>query len=329
MDLGIGVIGCGAIARDVHLPVLAARRDVRVAALADPDSAAVRACRRVAPTAAVCDGYHELLVWPGVNAVLIAVPSPLHAEIAVAGFSASKHVYLEKPLATSLPDARRVLDAWRSSGRIGMIGFNFRFHPQCLEMKRRLAAGEIGRLLALRTVFTTRAGARPGWAASTSQGGGPWFELAIHEIDLARFILEEELTGIRAREEDGTVTFDARTPKGVLVQGLFSMGSIEEGLIECHGTRGKLEISRYHSASVEFRACRATGVAGKMIQDLSQLAALPSLWRKWRAPSNQPSYSAAWSHFINAARGGGTVVSPDLLDGYRSLEVVETARGTL
>jgi predicted dehydrogenase len=103
--------------------------DVELIALAEPDvQRRVEASRR-APGAAAYGSYHDLLKMPEVEAVVICLPNALHAEVAVAALEQGKHVYLEKPLATSLDEAQRVVTAWRRAGVVGMIGFNYRFNP--------------------------------------------------------------------------------------------------------------------------------------------------------------------------------------------------------
>src|SRR5690349_4476182 len=126
--VAIGVIGCGQIAQAVHLPVLSRLPGVRVTALADTDATRLSQAAARVPRAACFSDYARLLATPEVDAVVICAPPALHAEVAVAALKANKHVYLEKPLATTLEDADRVCEVWRQSGRVGMIGFNYRFN---------------------------------------------------------------------------------------------------------------------------------------------------------------------------------------------------------
>ena len=92
--LRIGVIGCGQIARAIHLPVLARIRDARVVALAEPVEASRAAAAALAPEAAAFADYRELLQTRGLDAAVICVPPHLHAPCAIAAFDAGLHVYL-------------------------------------------------------------------------------------------------------------------------------------------------------------------------------------------------------------------------------------------
>ena len=95
--LRIGVIGCGQIARAIHLPVLARIPDARLAALAEPVEPNRVAAAAMAPGARVFSDYRELLDAGGLDAAVICVPPHLHAPCAIAAFDAGLHVYLEKP----------------------------------------------------------------------------------------------------------------------------------------------------------------------------------------------------------------------------------------
>jgi len=128
-SLAVGLIGCGAITRSAHLPVLLAIDDVRVTAIADSDPAALEAAHARVPHARAFHSAEELVAEGDVDAVIVAVPSALHADVAVAVLDGRKHLYLEKPIATTAADGRRVLDAWRRAGTIGVVGYNYRRNP--------------------------------------------------------------------------------------------------------------------------------------------------------------------------------------------------------
>lgn len=84
---------------------------------------------------------------PEVEAVVICLPPALHAEYAIAAFQAGKHVYLEKPIATNLLDARAVVEAWRKAGTVGMMGFNYCFNGLYQSAKQYVRSGPLGDLV--------------------------------------------------------------------------------------------------------------------------------------------------------------------------------------
>ncbi len=86
----------------------------------------------------------ELLADPALDAVVLATPVPSHAELAVRVLEAGKHCFVEKPLAQSVADAERVLEAARSSGRVLMVGHLLEYHPGVQKLKELTASGALG-----------------------------------------------------------------------------------------------------------------------------------------------------------------------------------------
>ena len=94
-------------------------------------------------------------------------PASQHAELAVAALEAGKHLYLEKPIATSVAEAEPVVAAWRCADRRAMIGFNYRHHPSYLAMRHAVVRGEIGNIVAVRVTFCTPRHWAAGWRRSS------------------------------------------------------------------------------------------------------------------------------------------------------------------
>src|SRR4030042_5317136 len=117
--LKVGLMGCGRIAQSVHLPVLTHLPEVELVALAEVDPERLEKARHLVPKAVVCDHYETLLKMKEVEAVIICLPNDLHTEAAIASLQQGKHVYLEKPLATNLDEARRVLEVWQNTHLVG------------------------------------------------------------------------------------------------------------------------------------------------------------------------------------------------------------------
>jgi predicted dehydrogenase len=329
--LRVGLAGCGLVASQVHLPILSRRRDVRVVGVADVDPARrAAACRRV-PGARAFATYDEMLAGADLDAVMVALPSALHAQATLAALRAGKHVYVEKPLATDLGAAGCVLEAWRQTRLVGMVGFNYRFNPLYESARRKLAAGAIGPPLAVRSVFsTTPAMARHAWKANRATGGGVLLDLGSHHLDLIPFLLGARVCEVYAQTRTGqaeadTATVDLRLDNGVVAQCLFSWSSVEEDRVEVYGPRGKLAVDR--GASVEARITGPRRRLGRLadLGEALRFATRPGyLVRKVRSPLAEPSYAVALGRFVTAARTG-TPMAPDLDDGYRSLAVVIAA----
>ena len=113
-------------------------RGSRITALADTDERRLADAHRFAPQAATHTDYVQLLDQTTVDAVFICLPTDLHAVAAQAALCAGKHVYLEKPIASNLDEARLVLETARRGDVITMIGFNYRYNPIYTAVRRHI-----------------------------------------------------------------------------------------------------------------------------------------------------------------------------------------------
>lgn len=95
----------------------------------------------------------EILIDPKVMGVAIAAPAPLHAEIACKCLEAGKHVFVEKPIALSLSDAQRMVDAGVANNRLVMVGHLLNYHPAFLKVVEIVGSGELGNL---RRIYSNR-----------------------------------------------------------------------------------------------------------------------------------------------------------------------------
>ena len=324
----VGLIGCGSIGRLVHLDILAYLPDAELVALAECDpQRRIEATRRVPQIAAFAD-YQELVKMSEVEAVVICLPNALHAEAAVAALEQGKHVYLEKPLAISLQEARRVLAAWRQAGVVGMIGFNFRFHALYQDARRHIQSGRIGEVIAIRSVFAASGRTAPSWKQTRQHGGGVLLDLASHHVDLVHFLfgqpVREVFGRLRSQRSEGdSAALQLRLADGLLVQSFFSISAVDEDCFEIYGRSGKLMIDRYLSLDVEITDPEIDFSRLKQLgRGLRTLLTGPNVREKMKAPRREPSYKAALKHFVAAVRSNQRC-SPDFADGYRSLAVLE------
>lgn len=299
-------------------------------ALADSDPQRLQEAKERAPEAIAVAQYHDLLAMPEVEAVLICLPSALHAEAAVAALERGKHVYLEKPLATTLADACAVLAAERRAGVTTMIGFNLRFHPLFQAAKQHVQAGRLGALVGVRSVLTAGVSSLAPWKQRRESGGGVLLDLASHHIDLVHFLFEQRVQEVSAevwsqRSEDDSAMLHLRLADGLRVQSFFSLHTVEEDRFEIYGQTGKLAVDRHWSVDVEMTQAGA-GVSRKKLlsRSLRSLTRSPFALEKIAAPRREPSYHTALEHFVMAVRAGQSA-SPNFRDGYRSLAVIAAA----
>jgi myo-inositol 2-dehydrogenase / D-chiro-inositol 1-dehydrogenase len=182
MKLRIGIVGAG-YAGNMHAGVL--RRDERVEVRIGPSSS-----------------FHELL--DGSDAIYIATTNARHAPLALESLAAGKHVFCEKPMATTLADAKRVLDAANASTKVFQIGHNRRFAPVYKRLKELLIESpphtahikmNRGELL------------KPAWTGDEAVTGGFLYETPIHMFDMMRFQFGEiaSLDARRSQPDDFSV----------------------------------------------------------------------------------------------------------------------------
>lgn len=182
--IGVGIIGAGKAGRS-FARTMGAMPGVRVRAICagHPESAAAVARELGIPRGAA--DYRELLDDPSIEAVVVASPDPLHCEHAVAAASAGRHVLCEKPMCRSVAEAEAMIRAAGEHRVRLMVGFTERFAHPCLDARRRIAEGEIGRprmVLARRCHPRTAVRGR-GWLNDRQTGGVLHF-VGTHNIDL-------------------------------------------------------------------------------------------------------------------------------------------------
>ncbi|MFJ8826037.1 Gfo/Idh/MocA family protein [Streptomyces sp. NPDC102467] len=226
--LGIGLVGCGGFAEFV-LDAVAGLPGLRLAAVADPspDRAARLGARHGVPALASLD---ELLERDDVAAVLIATPPATHAAMALTALRAGRHVFCEKPLATTTGDAAAVAAEARRSGRVLVVDHVLRYNPLLRAVERLTAQGLLAP--ARRFLFENDASDEDlgpdHWFWDPAHSGGIFIEHGVHFFDAARALLGSDPVGVRAtavRRPGGPVDMvsaDVVHPGGVLASHLHS-----------------------------------------------------------------------------------------------------------
>ena len=330
MTVRVGILGCGAITRSAHLPSLVRERDVAVTALADTDAATLAATHTQAPKARATAEYRDVIAMADVDAVIIALPPALHADAAVAALETGKHVYIEKPLAASLADAKRVVATAKDKSLTAMMGFNYRFNPLTQQARAKITARAIGDVVAIRTVFSTSARPLATWKQRRDSGGGALLDLAVHHIDLVCYLLDVNVTSVSAniasvRTDHDSVALQLGLTTTISAQIFCSLSCVDEDRTEIYGTNGKLVIDRYGSLRVDVSPPAARGALGLAVNRLAgEIGAMSYGTQKQRAPMHEPSFPAAISAFLKSIRDR-TPGSPGLSDGLRATRVIDAA----
>jgi myo-inositol 2-dehydrogenase / D-chiro-inositol 1-dehydrogenase len=312
--LDIAVIGAGRIGQ-IHARNVAAHGEARLVGVADLDDAAAGklagACgsRAISTDAAFAAG-----------AVLIASPTPTHADYIERAAAAGRAIFCEKPIDLDAERVRACLTAVKRAGVTLMVGFNRRFDPHFATLKRRMDAGKIG-ALELLTIVSKDPGPPPLSYVRTS--GGLFRDMMIHDLDMARFMLGEDPVELhaaasclvdRAIADAGdvdTAVVTLRTASGRLCQISNSRRATYgyDQRIEAHGAKGMLRAGNVTQTTVE--VANGGGFASE--------PALPFFLERYAA-----AYRAELDAFIAAAAGRGAA-KPDGDDGLKALLLADAA----
>jgi len=176
----VGIIGAGWIAEE-HAAIIRRLDGVELAAVCDVDEARARELAGGAP--AYTD-WRELIEHEAPAAIFVCTPPMLHREMAVQALEWGIHVYLEKPVARGLDDARAIVDATAGSDAVCAVGYQWRAVEVLADLGEALDGQELGLLIGIGTGPTK---SRP-WFLNRSEGGGNLLERASHGIDLARAV---------------------------------------------------------------------------------------------------------------------------------------------
>lgn len=192
--IGVGLIGtgymgkCHALAWTAVHAVFGDGPVVRLAHLSEvTDELAARRAGEFGFARSGAD-WRALVNDPAVDVVSVTTPNQFHAEMAVAALEAGKHVWCEKPMATSLADAERMADAARAAGRVAILGYNYVQNPMVRQIGHLLASGAIGRVNHVRVEmdedFMADPGAPFGLKSDRSSGHGALDDFGVHPVSL-------------------------------------------------------------------------------------------------------------------------------------------------
>lgn len=192
----IGIIGCGGIANQKHLPALKAHADkAEITALCDiiPERAEKSAKEFGITGAKVYTDYQEMLTDKGVefDAVHVCTPNVAHCSITVTALEAGKHVLCEKPMAHNTEDARKMMNAWKKSGKKFTVGYQNRFRDDTTTLHTACEKGELGEIYFAKA-HALRRRAVPTWGVFPNkalQGGGPLIDIGTHALDLTLWMM--------------------------------------------------------------------------------------------------------------------------------------------
>lgn len=196
----IGIAGLGAAGR-AFVPAIRANREFELRAIADP-SAEIRA--EFEGQLAAYPDVEAMLGDRALDAVCIATPTQMHARQACAAFAAGKHVVLEKPMATSIDDARAIVEASERAGKVLLVGHSHSYDAPIARMRALVEEGALGAPRMANTWCFTDWVYRPRRPEELDigKGGGVTFRQGAHQLDILRLLCGGRAASVRAKTFD-------------------------------------------------------------------------------------------------------------------------------
>lgn len=201
MKLRVGIIGAGQ-AGERHAVGFSQARGASVAGIADLDG---RRATRIAErfNAQPYKDWRRMLDREEVDILVVALPHNLHLAPAEAAAACGLHVLMEKPIATSMEEAQRIVDVCRDAGIKFTISFVHRFRDELLVARRWVAENQLGEpRVAIETMNGQRGDHSPRWITNKKMaGGGVLMYGAIHSVDRLRWLLDSDIVTVAARKQ--------------------------------------------------------------------------------------------------------------------------------
>lgn len=193
--LRVGIIGASRVASE-HAGAVAATLGAELVGIADPDVARAEQVAEAWGCRVYAD-LRSLLDATSVDVVMLGLPNDLHCPVALEALEAGKHVFVEKPMANTLADCDRMIEAAGRNDVHLFVGHSQRFYPSTVAAREIVRSGRLGRPIMARDVWTKAFGAesRPPWFLDRGRGGGMWLMNGAHMIDRCCWVLG---SGVRA-----------------------------------------------------------------------------------------------------------------------------------
>lgn len=319
--LNIGILGCGRIGQ-VHGGSLQHIDTARVAAVADAFEDAANAL--AARTGAQVMTTDQIIADPSIHAVVIGTPTNTHFDLIQASARAGKAIFCEKPVDMSAARIRELITIVEGAGVPFLTGFNRRFDPGFATLQARIAAGDIGDV-ELVTILSRDPSPPP--VSYIKSSGGLFRDMMIHDFDMARFLLGEEVVRVFAT---GSALVDPAIGEAGDVDTAVAVLTTASGRIcqisnsrratygydqraEVHGSLGLIKANNVPENNVEFASGAGFRSAPAQHFFLERYAA---------------AYRAEMMHFI-ACLGAGIAPSPGIRDGLAAQMIADAAAQSL
>lgn len=191
--LRVGIIGCGGIAKGKHMPSLSKLDGIEMVCFCDIiEERAEKAAKKYGIEGAkVYTDYKEMLDNEQTDVIHVCTPNKSHADITIYALEKDNHVMCEKPMAKTAADARRMVEAYKRSGKKLTVGYQNRQRADSVYLKTVVDNGDLGDIYFAKA-HAIRRRAVPTWGVflnEEEQGGGPLIDIGTHALDLTLWMM--------------------------------------------------------------------------------------------------------------------------------------------
>ncbi|RUR01477.1 Gfo/Idh/MocA family protein [Labedella endophytica] len=345
--LGVGIVGGGFMA-EVHSRASRAAGAQLIGIASSSPARSDSAAERLGIERGFAS-LDDLVDDPRIGVVHVCTPNALHAEQAERVVAAGKHVVCEKPLATTVADARRLTDAADAAAVVASVPFVYRFHPLVREARARVAAGETGRLLTINASYLQDwllQSSDDNWRVDEAAGGRSraFADIGSHLVDLVEFVTGDRVVRVAAakrtffadRAEHSAVTTEdavaatVETASGAI--GTFLVSQVAPGrknrlLVEISGDAESIVFDQEQPETIWLGRRSGSVVlprdAEQLAPDAARLVAVPA----GHAQGYQDAFNAFVADTYAAIRGEDPGGLPVFADGLRAGLVTEAVMG--
>ena len=254
---GYCIVGLGRISMQHFMPAIKTSPKAQVTALVSGhrDKAERMAAEYGVPASSIYsyDNYDAIAGNPNIDAVYIALPNSMHAEYSIRAAKAGKHVLCEKPMSTTVAEAREMIAACQRAKKKLMIGYRCHLEPVNQRAVQLIREGRLGKIQAIESAFGFNIKPNEWRTQRKMAGGGPLMDVGIYSLNACRYLTGEEPVEIDAHssviDHDGrftdieeNISWTMTFPSGVLASCNSTYGAGMPGFYRVHGSQGMLHL---------------------------------------------------------------------------------------
>ena len=265
----VGVVGCGKVAKGIHIPALLRVKGVEVAAVCDISEAEAKRTAKMFDIDRSYTDLSDMLKREDLEMVDICTPPHMHAPMAIQAIDEGCHVLLEKPMTSSVSEADEILRALKNSGVKLCVVHNYLFMPTGIEAMSIMERGELGDVIGMDVKFLDRFDSTPFWEKGHwchTMPGGRFGENIIHPLYLIdNFLNISDVVAVDTKKlsnydwvsiDELKVLLDAKNAMGTISMSANSLSDVTT--VDIYGMKKNLHLDFESSIVIKFKSAKHT-----------------------------------------------------------------------